>query len=79
MQYYFEKNIEQGIQKVYRENINIENYTRFYYNLSFHKRKYQFREESQQLELEILEYHTRAMATAAGLIELEKHLLNPTI
>jgi hypothetical protein len=31
-------------------------------------------EESQKLELEILEYHTRAMATTAGIIELEKHL-----
>jgi hypothetical protein len=28
-------------------------------------------EESQKLELEILEYHTRAMATTAGIIELE--------
>jgi hypothetical protein len=36
-------------------------------------------EESQKLELEILEYHTRAMATTAGIIELEKHLLNQTI
>jgi hypothetical protein len=30
------KNIEQGIEQgLYRENINIENYTRFYYNLIF--------------------------------------------
>ncbi|PKH66940.1 TetR/AcrR family transcriptional regulator [Flavobacterium sp. ALD4] len=77
----FKKNIEQGIkQGLYRENINIENYTRFYYNLIFSiKESTSSEKESQQLELEILEYHTRAMATAAGLIELEKHLLNPTI
>ena len=77
----FKKNIEQGIEQgLYRENINIENYTRFYYNLIFSiKESTSSEKESQQLELEILEYHTRAMATAAGLIELEKHLLNPTI
>jgi hypothetical protein len=77
----FKKNIEQGIEQgLYRENLNIENYTRFYYNLIFSiKESTSSEKESQQLELEILEYHTRAMATAAGLIELEKHLLNPTI
>ena len=32
-----------------------------------------------QIEKEALEYHTRAMATEKGIIELEKHLLNPNI
>ena len=35
--------------------------------------------EAQKLELEILEYHTRALATPEGIIELEKHLLNTNI
>lgn len=74
-------NIERGIkQGLYRATINIENYSTFYYNLIFSiKGSTSSEKESQKLELEILEYHTRAMATAAGLIELEKHLLNHTI
>jgi len=35
--------------------------------------------EAQQLELEALEYHIRAMATLAGIIELEKQLENQSI
>jgi hypothetical protein len=77
----FLENIEQGIaQKLYREDINIESYVTFYFNLIFSiKESTSSEEESQKLELEILEYHTRAMATTAGIIELEKHLLNQTI
>jgi hypothetical protein len=75
----FRKNIEQGIaQKLYREDINIESYVTFTIIFSI-KESTSSEEESQKLELEILEYHTRAMATAAGIIELEKHLLNQTI
>lgn len=76
----FKKNIEQGIEQgLYRDTLNIENYTRFYYNLIFCiKESTSSEKESQKLELEILEYHTRAMATTAGIIELEKQLLNPT-
>jgi hypothetical protein len=76
----FKKNIEQGIEQgLYRDTLNIENYTRFYYNLIFCiKETTSSEKESQKLELEILEYHTRAMATTAGIIELEKQLLNPT-
>jgi hypothetical protein len=44
----------------------------FYFNLIFSiKESTSSEEESQKLELEILEYHTRAMATTAGIIELE--------
>ena len=77
----FEQNIKKGIQQgLYRENINIENYIQFYYHLVFSiKESTSSEKESQKLELEILEYHTRAMATAKGVIELEKHLLNYTI
>ncbi len=35
--------------------------------------------ESHELELKALEYHIRAMATLAGIIELDKHLNNPII
>ena len=35
--------------------------------------------EAQELELQALEYHTRAMATPEGITELEKHLLNTNI
>jgi hypothetical protein len=48
----------------------LKSYT-FYFNLFSIKESTSSEKESQQLELEILEYHTRAMATAAGIIELE--------
>jgi AcrR family transcriptional regulator len=74
----FKQNIELGIkQGLYRADINTENYTKFYYNLIFSiKSSTSSEQEAQQLELEILEYHTRAMATQEGIIELEKHLIN---
>ena len=77
----FEQNIKKGIQQgLYRENINIESYIQFYYQLVFNiKANIVSEKEGQKIELEILEYHTRAMATPKGLIELEKHLLNYTI
>ena len=77
----FEQNIKKGIQQgLYRENINIESYIQFYYQLVFNiKANIVSEKEGQKIELEILEYHTRAMATSKGLIELEKHLLNYTI
>jgi AcrR family transcriptional regulator len=77
----FQQNIEKGIEQgLYRENINIESYTKFYYSLVFSiKESTSSEKESQKLELEVLEYHTRAMATPEGIIELEKNLLNLTI
>lgn len=77
----FQQNIEKGIaQGLYRENINIQSYTKFYYSLVFSiKESTSSEQESQKIELEILEYHTRAMATPEGLIELEKNLSNLTI
>lgn len=75
----FRQNIEKGIQqKLYRENIDIENYVRFYYELIFSIHgNTRSEKEAKELELIALEYHTRAMATPAGVIELEKHLENP--
>lgn len=72
------QNITNGIQQgLYRKEINIENYIKFYFHLIFStKESVGSEKESQKLELEILEYHTRAMATNEGIIELEKQLLN---
>ncbi|KIA84805.1 TetR/AcrR family transcriptional regulator [Flavobacterium sp. AED] len=77
----FKQNIEKGIkQGLYRENVNIESYVRFYYLLVFSiKETTSSEKEAQKIELEILEYHTRALATPKGIIELEKHILKPNI
>jgi len=74
----FKQNIEQGIQHgLYRKNILIDTYVGFYYTLIFsiHGNTSSER-ESNELELQALEYHTRAIATPKGIIELEKQLQN---
>lgn len=74
----FKQNIVKGIEQgLYRKEIVIENYIKFYYTLIFGiKEEISSEKEGQKIELEILEYHTRAMATPAGIIELEKQLQN---
>lgn len=74
----FKQNILKGIEQgLYRKEISIENYIKFYYTLVFGiKESIRSEQEGQRIELEILEYHTRAMATAEGIIELEKQLQN---
>ncbi|SHF90958.1 transcriptional regulator, TetR family [Flavobacterium fluvii] len=74
----FRQNIEKGIeQKLYRYDLDIETYVKFYYYLIFSINENTRSEvEAQKLELEALEYHTRAMATAEGIIELENQLQN---
>lgn len=74
----FKQNIELGIhQGLYRKNILIDTYVGFYYNLIFSIHGNTSSEkESNELELQALEYHTRAMATLEGIIELEKQLNN---
>ncbi len=74
----FKQNIIKGIEQgLYRKEISIENYMKFYYTLIFGiKEEISSEKEGQKIELEILEYHTRAMATAEGIIELEKQLQN---
>lgn len=74
----FKQNILKGIEQgLYRKEISIENYIKFYYTLVFGiKESISSEQEGQRIELEILEYHTRAMATANGIIELEKQLQN---
>jgi hypothetical protein len=72
----FRQNIEKGIsQGLYRENLDVEKYIRFYYMLIFTiNETIASEKEALELELDALEYHTRAMATLAGIIELEKQL-----
>jgi AcrR family transcriptional regulator len=77
----FRQNIEKGIaQGLYRKGLNVENYIKFYYTLIFSINENTSSEkEALKLELEALEYHTRAMATLSGITELEKQLQNPNI
>lgn len=74
----FKQNILKGIEQgLYRKEIILENYMKFYYTLVFGiKEEISSEKEGQKIELEILEYHTRAMSTAEGIIELEKQLQN---
>jgi AcrR family transcriptional regulator len=77
-QHFFRQNIEKGIlEGFYRKDIHIENYVTFYYTLIFSiNETISSEREAYKMETEALEYHTRAMATAAGIIELEKNLSN---
>ncbi|TDE45545.1 TetR/AcrR family transcriptional regulator [Flavobacterium rhamnosiphilum] len=77
----FKQNIEKGIaQGLYRKEINIEVYVKLYYFLIFSiNENTRSEREAFALEMEALEYHTRAMATEKGIVELEKNLLNPII
>lgn len=77
----FKQNVEKGIQQdLYRKNLDVEVYVRFYYTLIFSIKENTVSEkDSRNLELEALEYHTRAMATPKGIAELEKQLLKTTI
>ncbi|MBC5837529.1 TetR/AcrR family transcriptional regulator [Flavobacterium muglaense] len=78
---WFRQNIVKGIEnKLYRTDLDIDTYVKFYYTLIFSINENTSSEkESQRLELEALEYHTRAMATPTGIIELEKQLQNQNI
>lgn len=75
---WFRQNILKGIDNgLYRKDLEIDTYVKFYYTLIFNINENTSSEkEAQKLELEALEYHTRAMATQEGIIELEKQLQN---
>lgn len=77
---YLKQNIEKGIEQgYYRSDINVENYSRLYYMLTFSiNESIKSEKEARVLESEALEYHTRAMATPKGLAELEIQLSNNT-
>jgi AcrR family transcriptional regulator len=72
----FRDNILKGISEgLYRENIDVENYVKFYYTLIFSiSENTALERDANNLEHIALEYHIRAMATSAGIIELEKQL-----
>ena len=74
----FRQNIIKGVEQgLYRENLDIEMYAKFHYLLIFSiKETTQLESESAKLETHVLEYHTRAMATPKGILELEKQLQN---
>ena len=74
----FKQNIEKGIQQsLYRKETPIDIYVDFYYTLIFSiNGSVSSERKANELELQALEYHTRAMATAEGIIELEKQLHN---
>ena len=78
---FLRQNIERGISEGwYRTDINIEACIKFYYTLIFSiKDGTSLESESQKLELEALEYHTRAMATQKGIEELELQLKKDNI
>jgi TetR/AcrR family transcriptional regulator, biofilm operon repressor len=77
----FRANIEKGIASgLYRQNLEVESAIKFYYTLIFSINENTMSEkELLKQELIALEYHTRAMATVAGIAELDKQLLNYTI
>ena len=74
----FRDNIIKGINEgLYRKDLDIENYVKFYYTLIFSiNENTMLEKDAQELEVKALEYHIRAMATLAGIIELEKNLKN---
>lgn len=77
----FRQNIEKGIaQGLYRPETDIESAVKFYYTLIFSiNENTKMEKDAYELEGKALEYHSRAIATAEGIIELEKNLLNPII
>lgn len=77
----FKQNIVKGIeQELYREDLDVDIYVKFYYSLIFSiKENTSSEREATKLELQALEYHTRAMATPKGIAELEKQLLKTNI
>ena len=72
-------NIQKGIEEgLYRKGIIIDQVTKFYFSLimSVHDSNlYTYSKNTiNKLELNVLEYHTRAIATAKGIIILEEQL-----
>ena len=74
----FSQNIIKGInQGLSRQETDVESATKFYYTLIFSiNENTQLESDAYKLEGKALEYHTRAIATPKGIIELEKQLIN---
>ena len=77
----FRQNIEKGIAEgLYRKETDIEAAVKFYYTLIFSINENTMMEkDAYELEAKALEYHTRAIATPLGIIELEHQLHNHNI
>lgn len=75
----FRSNMAKGVQEgLYRADINIDAFARFYYELIFSiNENTPYEREIEILELLALEYHIRALATEKGIEELQKQLSNP--
>lgn len=73
---WFRQNIIKGIENgLYREEVDVDTSVNFYYILIFNiHENISSEKEARKLEFSALEYHTRAMATPVGIIELEKQL-----
>jgi hypothetical protein len=73
---FFHQNLEKGIkQGLYCKEINIEQTVLFYYLLIFGiNEHYESEKEVNKNELGALKYHTKSIATAEGLKELEYQL-----
>lgn len=72
----FSQNIKKGIAEgLYRPEVDIAAAVQFYYTLIFSiNENTLYEKEASELEAKALEYHTRAIATPAGLEELERQL-----
>jgi TetR/AcrR family transcriptional regulator, biofilm operon repressor len=72
----FTQNIEKGIAEgLYRPEVDIAAAVQFYYTLIFSiNENTLYEKDASELEAKALEYHTRAIATHAGLEELERQL-----
>lgn len=72
------KNVEKGIADgYYKNNIDIELVTKFYFTLVFSIHENTIENyKIPKLEQDVLVYHTRAIATEKGLLELEQQLKN---
>ena len=73
--------MEKGINAgYYRKDVDIELVTKFYFSLVFSIHENTIENyKIPKLEQDVLAYHTRAIATAKGLLELEKQLKNNQI
>jgi AcrR family transcriptional regulator len=73
---FLKQNIERGIEMgLYRKDVDTEKAIKFYYMLIFQINENTILEkDAQELELAVLEYHTRAIATEKGINELEHNL-----
>lgn len=79
--YVFRQNIEKGIAEgLYRPETDIEVAVQFYYTLIFSiNENTPLEKEAYKLESKALEYHTRAIGTSKGILELENQLLKSNI